>query len=174
MKAFRLISEGFIFKDEKYRPHIFLLIGFAVITSCQFDPYAGDLTTVRPKIEDVIGVYQFKEQTISGASIDKLGQHATIILKLDGTYQANNIPNVFDGSEAENNRHISAKGNWEIQEIGSVDNGDGTKPEWGIILTSINKNLTNISFTGDKAPYGLMVTFSDPDLGAVMKFKKVH
>lgn len=142
--------------------------------SCQFDPYAGDLTTVKPKREDVIGVYQFKEQTVSDAPIDKFGQNATIVLKPDGTYQANNIPNVFGGPGAESHKHISAKGNWKIEEIGAVDNGQGTKSEWGIILTSIDESLTNISFTGDKAPYGLMVTFDDPDLGAVMKFQKIH
>ncbi|QEM19288.1 hypothetical protein DIU38_025780 [Mucilaginibacter sp. P4] len=78
-------------------PNIFLLIYLALITSCQFDPYAGDLTTEQPKREDVIGVYQFKEQTISQIQIDKRSQRATITLKSDGTYQANNIPNVFGG-----------------------------------------------------------------------------
>ncbi|QEM06700.1 hypothetical protein DIU31_025510 [Mucilaginibacter rubeus] len=146
-------------------PNIFLLIYLALITSCQFDPYAGDLTTEQPKREDVIGVYQFKEQTISQIQIDKRSQRATITLKSDGTYQANNIPNVFGGPNAENHKYISAKGSWKIETIGAVDNGWGhPKSNWGITLTSIDESLTNISFTGKKKPYGLMVTFDDPDL----------
>lgn len=153
---------------------ILFIVFLVLITGCQFDPYAGDLTTVQPKREDVEGVYKFKEQTISDAPIDKFGQNSTIVLKPDGTYQANNIPNVFGGPGAESRKYISANGNWKIEEIGAVDNGQGTKSEWGITLTSIDESLTNISFTGNKAPYGLMVTFDDPDLGAVMKFQKIH
>ena len=150
---------------------MFLMLG--IISGCQFDPYAGDLTTEQPKKEDVIGVYQFKEQTISQIPIDKLGQKATIILKSDGTYQANNIPNVFGGLSAENNKHISATGKWKIERIGSVDNGWGhAKSHWGITLTSIDESLTSIGFMGDKNPYKLIVTFDDPDLGEVMIFSK--
>ena len=48
---------------------IFVLL--MVISSCQSDPYAGDFTTRQPNKSDVIGIYQFKEQTISEAPIDK-------------------------------------------------------------------------------------------------------
>jgi len=144
-----------------------------IISGCQFDPYAGDLTTEQPKREDVIGIYQFKEQTISQLPIDKLGQKATIILNSDGTYRTNNIPNVFGGHSAENNKHISATGNWKIETVGSVDNGWGhAKSHWGITLTSIDESLTSIGFMGDKNPYKLIVTFDDPDLGEVMIFSK--
>jgi hypothetical protein len=153
------------------RTLMFLMLG--VISGCQFDPYAGDLTTEQPKKEDVIGVYQFKEQTISQASIDKLGQEATIILNPNGTYQANNIPNVFGGTNAETHKYISARGKWKIETVGSVDNGWGhAKSHWGITLTSIDESLTSIGFMGDKTPYNLIVTFDDPDLGEVMIFSK--
>jgi hypothetical protein len=153
------------------RALMFLMLG--IISGCQFDPYAGDLTTEQPKMEDVIGVYQFKEQTISQVPIDKLGLKATIILKSDGTYQANNIPNVFGGQSAEYNKHISANGKWKIETIGSVDNGWGhAKSHWGITLTSIDESLTSIGFMGGKNPYNLIVTFDDPDLGEVMIFSK--
>jgi len=152
-----------------------IIIYLTLIGSCQFDPYAGEFTTEQPKKEDVIGVYQFKEQTISQSPIDKIGQKATIVLKSDGTYQANNIPNVFGGADAETCKHISATGNWRIETIGAVDNGLGhAKSQWGIILTGIDESLTNIGFTGEKAPYGLMVTFDDPDLAEVMIFRKVR
>ena len=101
------------------------------ISGCQYDPYAGDFTTKQPKKEDVIGVYQFKEQTISQSSIDKLGQKATIVLNSDGSYQANNIPNVFGGANAKSHKYISATGRWKIETIGSVDNGWGhAKSQW--------------------------------------------
>ena len=144
-----------------------------VISGCQYDPYAWNYTTEQPKKEDVIGVYQFKEQTISQASIDKVGQKATIVLNSDGSYQANNIPNVFGGANAESHKYISATGEWKIETIGSVDNGWGhAKSQWGITLTSIDPSLTNIGFMGDKNPYKLIVTFDDPDLGKVMIFQK--
>ncbi|MGN6395968.1 MAG: hypothetical protein ACTHMI_10415 [Mucilaginibacter sp.] len=156
-------SKALFLSVKNLSASILLIVFLVVINGCQFDLYAGDLTTAQPKPEDVIGVYKFTEQTISDVSIDKLGQNATIVLKSDGTYQANNIPNVFGGPGAESRKYISAKGNWKIEEIGSVDNGQGTKSEWGITLTSIDESLSNISFTGDKTPYGLMVTFDDPD-----------
>jgi hypothetical protein len=121
----------------------------------------------------VIGVYQFKEQTISQASIDKLGQKATIVLNSDGSYQANNIPNVFGGANAESHKYISATGKWKIEIIGSVDNGWGhPKSHWGVTLTSIDQSLTSIGLMGDKTPYKLIVTFDDPDSGEVMIFQK--
>jgi hypothetical protein len=155
--------------------NIFSIIFLALISGCQYDPFAGDMTTEQPKKEDVIGVYKFEEQTIAAIPIDKLGQEATIVLKSDGHYEANNIPNVFGGADAQTRKHISAKGIWKIETIGEVGSGWGGRPklEWGITLTAIDTNLSNIGLTGEKAPYGLMVTFSDPDLGAVMKFKRI-
>ncbi|MBE9586954.1 hypothetical protein IM792_21075 [Mucilaginibacter sp. JRF] len=144
-----------------------------LITSCQFDPYAGELTTDKPKREDVIGVYQFEGQTIFEVSIDKLGQNATIVLRPDSTYQVNNIPNVFGGMDDEEKKHISAKGNWKIETIRTVENRWGSLEKvWGITLTNIDQILTNISFTGDKAPYGLMIIVDDPTLGQMMSFQK--
>lgn len=150
-----------------------MLLILGVISGCQFDPHAGGFTTEQPKKEDVIGVYRFKEQTISQATIDKLGKEATIVLKPDGTYQANDIPNVFGGANAETHKYISATGKWKIETIGSVGNGWGhAKSHWGITLTSIDESLTSIGFMGDKTPYKLIVTFGDPDLGEVMIFQK--
>jgi NAD(P)-dependent dehydrogenase (short-subunit alcohol dehydrogenase family) len=59
-----------------------------IISGCQYDPYAGGYTTEQPKREDVIGIYQFKDQTISQTSIDKLGQKATIVLNSDAAAAA--------------------------------------------------------------------------------------
>ena len=144
-----------------------------VILGCQYDPYAGDFTTEQPKKEDVIGVYQFKEQNISQVPIDSLGQKATIVLDSDGSYQANNIPNVFGGANAEFHKYISATGKWKIETVGGVDNGWGhEKSQWGITLTDIDQRLTNIGFMGNKRPYKLIVTFEDPDSGEVMIFEK--
>lgn len=153
--------------------NIIMLVLITLISSCQFDPYADDFTTKQPAKNDVLGIYQFKEQTISGAPIDKLGQKGTIVLKSDGTYQANNIPNVFGGTQAESHKLISAKGSWTIETVGAVDNGWGhEKSHWGITLTSIDENLTTVGFMGDGPPYQLIVTFDDPDLGHVMIFSK--
>ncbi|WP_161964464.1 hypothetical protein [Mucilaginibacter endophyticus] len=154
---------------------IFSLACSLLILGCQSDPYAGDMTTEQPRREDIIGIYRFKEQTISEAPIDKRGLKATITLKSDGTYLAIDIPNVFGGPDAENHKYISAKGNWKIETIGSIDTGWGhPKPNWGITLTAIDESLTNIGFTGNETPYGLIVTFDDPDLAMVMLFKKIR
>jgi len=153
--------------------YIFIAMWLILTTGCQYDPYAGEMTTEQPKVKDVIGAYQFKEQNISQVHINKRGEKATIVLNADGTYQANNIPNVFDLPDTATCTYISAKGKWKISEIGGVERWSGLKPEWGITLTSIDKNLENIGFTGEKAPYGLMVTFGDPDEGTVMRFEKV-
>lgn len=141
---------------------------------CQYDPFADDLATKQPKTKDLIGTYVFEKQTLTNSFSDKETNGSKIILKLDSTFNAINIPNFSGLSNFHFNGLISANGKWHIATNGGVANGSGgTDPIWGMNLDSLPGNLNHIEFSGKKPPYKLIVTYGDPDEGAVMIFKKL-
>jgi hypothetical protein len=77
---------------DSMKPFTIIALLMLTITSCQYDPYAGDMTTLQPKFENVLGTYKFEKQTIGADSINKLAKSATITLYADSTYKATNIP----------------------------------------------------------------------------------
>jgi hypothetical protein len=142
-----------------------------VIAGCQYDPYAGDYTTERPKLSDIKGIYKFEQQTIIDSLDTKRTRNTIIFLKADGTFIANNIPDVINA--VEDKESISANGKWDLEEIGGVDNGLGHEKKcWGVKLSNMPDGFTYWGLMNNSPPYKLMVNFDDPDLGEVMIFVK--
>jgi len=83
--------------------------------------------------------------------------------------KATNIPSFVNDRFYGN---FSGHGKWDISIIGSISNGKSNADEWGITLSEAPISLKYIGFTGTKAPYGLLITYGDPDEGSVVTFKK--
>jgi hypothetical protein len=152
-----------------------LIISILVfLSACQYDPFADDLATEQPKIKDVIGTYVFEKQTLTNSLTNRQTDNSKITFQLDGTFKAINIPNFTGQSDFHYVGIASANGKWHIATNGGVANGiGGTDPIWGMDLDSLPGNLQHIEFLGKKPPYKLIVTYGDPDEGAVMIFRKL-
>lgn len=156
----------------KYFVNIAAALLCLFITGCQYDPFAGDLTTKMPAVKDVWGTYEFERQTVCEGNVLPVGKQASIVLKRDGTFRATNVPDITDRRACGENKLITASGQWTIETVGSVDNGWGDpKSAWGLVLTGITGNVS-IGFMGDEPPYKLIFTYGDPDEGAVMIFSR--
>jgi hypothetical protein len=144
------------------------------LAGCQYDPFADDLATEQPKTKDLIGTYVFEKQTLTNNLTDKQTNGSKITLKPDSTFNAIDIPSFTGQSDFHFNGLISENGKWHIATNGGVANGSGgTDPIWGMDLDSLPGNLKHIEFLGKKPPYKLIITYGDPDEGAVMIFKKL-
>src|SRR5204862_7940680 len=93
-----------------------------IMTACQYDPYADKYTTVKPTDNDVIGIYEYKFQTVDETmdkeKIRKSG--VNIIINPDKTYKINRLP-YFKEIEIMTfkfDKQISLTGKWTIEEIG--------------------------------------------------------
>lgn len=150
-----------------------LLLSMVILTGCQHNPYVLDYTAERPKLADLLGTYNFEEQTVLDSTFEKTPYKSYILLKDDGSYIANEIPNVFGDRDEKSPGPISASGQWDIDTVGSFENLWGqTKPHLGIRLTNISESLTGIGLVGSAPPYKLIVTFDDPSLEKIMIFSK--
>jgi hypothetical protein len=125
-----------------------------------------------PEVKDYNRTYVFEKQTLTNSLTNRHTDNSKITFQLDSTFKAINIPN-FTGYF----RYIgiaSGNGRWCIATKGGVANGSGgTDPIWGMDLDSLPGNLQHIEFLGKKPPYKLIVTYGDPDEGAVMIFRKL-
>jgi len=139
---------------------------------CDTTPYVDDYTRHRPSFVDVVGIYQYEQETIHES--DTIHYPATIVLKADGKFEAHGIPDlVNDGkSHYDKDSLISSSGEWKI-EVDSVTTAWRKKiPHWGIKLTSMPESLSFVGFMGDAPPYKMIVNYDDIDLGQVMIFSK--
>ncbi|TFF35922.1 hypothetical protein E2R66_17035 [Mucilaginibacter psychrotolerans] len=143
-----------------------------VISGCYEGPYETDFTTEQPTKTDVVGFYQLKGGTVAEHSIAG-SKKSTIILKPDGTYQIQKIPNVFGGEEAERSPEISATGRWKIDTVRNKENILGHKtPCWGITLTNIDNNFETWVLMGNSSPYELIIPIDDLILGQAIIFSR--
>ena len=140
-----------------------------LLVGCQFDPYANDFTIQKPKFNNVIGVYKFDQQTIGSDSITNKAKYGSITLNADSTFEAVNVPNAVNDAFG---GMVTSKGKWRIEIIGGVDNNGVAQNNWGVILTDMPTPLQYIGFMNEKPPYKLIITYSDPDEGAVAIYKK--
>jgi hypothetical protein len=146
-----------------------LLLLILLCIGCQYSPYAEDLTISQPKRNHVLGTYKFEKETVIGNLVHDLTRKSALTINSDGTFEAVDLPNfIFDNYHG----NISAKGKWKIETVGSVSKWEDTASNWGLQLTSLPDNLRSMSFMGDKPPYKLLVTYGDPDGGAVMILAK--
>ncbi|MDH5380277.1 MAG: hypothetical protein OEW75_05455 [Cyclobacteriaceae bacterium] len=156
---------------------ILILTLTTIITGCQYDPYADKYTIVEPTDTDVIGTYEYDFQTID-ISIDKnkfKSNGSRIIINSDRTYKIEMMPYFKEVAimTYEFKRQISFSGSWRIQEIGTIDFGNGNlKKRWGILLYLAPKELQYAGFLGTEKPNGIIFGFGDPDSGNVMTFSK--
>lgn len=143
-----------------------------VLYGCQYDPYAHTFTTEKPELRKVVGRYVLQDQTlVSGGLSAMRGRPCEVILAADGTFTAANVPpfEFRDPPIASLDSLVSGSGPWQIESVGSVDDGMGKlKTHWGVRLGSMERPLTFAGFTGQDSPYGLIFTIGDPDSGTVM------
>ena len=150
----------------------FLLVGIsAFVIGCQNDPYTGDLSTTKPKRNDIPGVYKLVKQTLNESGIDSVPKVGLVVLNSDGTYLADSLPNYIEGEGSK--PFVSSRGLWELTTVNGVDNGWGhPKDNWVILLKNIDDNFSRIYLSRDKPPYDLLFNFDDFDFGKLMIFKK--
>ena len=105
------------------------------------------------------------------------GKVAQVELIHDGTFIAHNIParSVAEAPEAGGSMSenlLNASGRWRIAAVGGVDNGLGERTHWGVYLDSTTADIEPAGLIGARPPYGLILTFGDPDLGHAMVFAR--
>ena len=152
---------------------LILLFAALVLAGCQRDPHAYLYTTSEPKTEDIIGTYVLDAYHLPSI-VGSARPEVVVELHADGTFAATNVPplglhepsNNFFGSL------LSATGKWEKHTTGTLD--PGNKRIWGIYLRTPDSKIEPASFTGDKAPYGLIFTIGDPDSGDAMILRRKH
>lgn len=149
---------------------IYLLLTL-LFTGCQYAPYAEDATTAEPHLNDVVGRYKFESETVVGELKRHLTSQSSLTINPDGTFKAIQLPNFIGSSNFVYKGNISVRGNWKMQTVGRVKKWDGTKSVWGLQLNRLPENLRSMSFIGSP-PYKLIITYGDPDGGAVMLFAK--
>ena len=147
-----------------------------LVVGCQYNPYAPLFTTTKPKQEDVAGSYLLTQQTIvpGGLGILKGGQCA-LDLRGDGTFIVTNYPTWTDAFSSSNGQFVasvSTMGRWSCDTVGTVSDGNTSQGYWGIRFSDADAQLDSLALTGKTTPYGLIMTYGDPDSGTVMIFEK--
>lgn len=152
----------------------FAILALVLMVGCQrkgsqdgWDHYASMLTTNQPSQQEVVGSYLLTQQTITtnGMTVFQ-GRQCRLDLQPNGSFAVTNYP-TWTNSQIES--FISTAGHWRCDRVGSVyDN----QPVWGISFADADRRLELLSFTGKAAPYGLLMTYGDPDENAVMVFEK--
>ena len=132
-----------------------------------WDKYAESLTTTQPKQEDVLGTYLLTQQTISTNGVTAIGgRSCQFNLRADGSFAVTNYPTWTNGQVES---FISTTGHWHCATVGFVHSHQDV---WGIRFDDTDRRIDLLSFTGKAAPYGLLMTYGDPDENAVMIFEK--
>jgi hypothetical protein len=147
-----------------------------LVAGCQYDPYAHLLTTSEPKQEDVVGSYELTQQNIVSGDLEFLqGRRCVLDLHSDGTFSITNYPfwsEAFSMTNSKLKSFISQTGRWSCAEVGGVSDGKTYKRNWGIQFSNTTTNLDSLALTGQAPPYGLIMTYGDPDSGTVMIFER--
>jgi hypothetical protein len=143
---------------------LILLVGCGLHDS--WDKSASSLTTTQPKQEDIFGSYLLTRQTITTNGMMVLGsRQCQLDLRADGSFTVTNYPTWTNGQLES---FISTTGHWRCATVGSVYD----KTVWGIRFADTDRRMEILSFTGKAAPYGLLMTYDDPDQNTVMNFEK--
>jgi hypothetical protein len=131
------------------------------------DKYAGSLTTTKPKQVDIVGSYLLTKQTITAVGMTVLkGRQCWLDLLPDGSFTVTNYP---DWTDEHLGSSISTNGNWHLDTVGFVYSKQNV---WGIRFADTDSRLDMLSFTGKSTPYGLLMTYGDPDENKVMVFER--
>lgn len=153
------------------KPITNLLLAIALFCcGCHYDPYAIRLPSKQPALKDVTGVYHFEIQTVNDKLKNGVFKDASIILKVDSSFTATNVPDFVGDAEFKYNGVVSATGKWHMQKLKNLNNSLDSKPVWGIILNNLPASLHTMAFGMHKAPYQLLAFYGDQFKDKIMLF----
>lgn len=122
--------------------------------------------TTQPKQEDVVGIYQVKQQTITTNGLAVFGDRmCQLDLRPDGSFSVTNYPQ-WPYATA----FISTTGHWRCATIGGVYIRGRSQNFWGIVFSDSDTRIDPLALRSKGAPYDLMLTYGDGDDGTVMTF----
>lgn len=152
------------------------ILAVTLLVGCQYDPYAHLFTTAQPKQEDVAGSYLLTQQTIAPGGLGVLrDQQCVLELRGDGMFSVTNYPTWTEAFSPTNGQFVAAistGGRWSCDTVGTVSDGRTSRSHWGVRFSDASTQLSSLSLTGKAPPYGLIMTYGDPDSGTVMVFEK--
>ena len=132
----------------------------------------------QPKQEDIPGTYLLTRQTITTNGLAALeGRHCHLELRPDGSFSVTNYPRWSpddDSTEPHVVAFTSTTGHWHCVTFSNVIVyiGQSAQHFWGIEFSDTVTGIDSLALRGKTPPYDLMMTFGDPDDGAVMMFEK--
>ena len=125
----------------------------------------------QPKQEDIAGVYQLTQQTITTNGLAVLeGRPCQLDLRIDGSFTVTNYPQWSPDSSAEPHvvAFISTTGRWHCDTtVNILYNGHEC---WGVVFSGTDVGIDALALRSNGAPYDLMLTYGDGDDGTVMTF----
>lgn len=154
----------------KLKSFLFTIL-LVLLWSCQYDPHAHLYTTSPPEEGSIPGVYTLARYDLA-ANIPIEHHNVKLTLFPDGKFTATNIPPwTLSGPDSNFfSTLLSGHGKWELGTLGTLD--PGAKKIWGIYLRDEEDRFHPANLSGDKAPYGLIFTLGDPDMGDAVILRK--
>ena len=147
-----------------------IILVSVLLAGCQYDPYADQFVTTQPKQDDVAGNYLLTQQTITTNGLSVLqGRQCQLDLLANNSFSVTNYPSWTNGQLAS---FISTTGKWSCNVVGTVSGTNGGLGNWGVVFSGADSEVDSLALTGKGAPYGLIMTYGDPDSGTVMVFAK--
>ena len=126
----------------------------------------------QPKKEDVAGVYQLTQQTITTNGLAVLGNRlCQLDLRPDGSFSVTNYPqwSPMASTRAHVVEFISTTGRWRCDTVNISYRGHDC---WGVVFSDAQASIDSLALRSKGAPYDLMLTYGDGDDGTVMTFGK--
>jgi hypothetical protein len=150
-----------------------------VLAACSYDPFAHTYTRQQPELADLAGEYWLADQNLD-SSLDRVLRteatgpcgHCSLTLHPDGTFVAVDFPvwsETRTGCELQS--FDTFTGSWNLQTVGSVDNGWTTTPVWGLRFDADGRQYEQAHLAGESAPYTIHFGFRDPDAGLAMQYE---
>jgi len=160
------------------------LLGALAVTSCHNDDLTRRLLRHKPTAAQACGTY-----SLTVANVDQVGEGTnarivehqpvpTMELKAGGKAELNDFPMLADAG----NYHYGLAGfksfhaSWRILPVGKVsDRGAEAHAVFGIVIEPADTKQPNetLSFTGESAPDGLVLTLYDGSEGQMLEFSKL-
>ena len=162
---------------------IVALLGALVLTGCDSNAFARRLLKHKPTAAQASGTY-----TLAVVNVDKVedGLNAkiiaqqpvpTIVLQDDGSAELNNFPMLSDSGNF-NYAFVgfkSFKATSRILPVGNVSDGESKTTEvYGIAIDPTEPAIKTValSFVGESAPDGLVLTLYDGSRDQMLEFSK--
>lgn len=146
------------------------------VGGCQFDPRTDYYTTSQPQASSVVGVYRLDVEGLNRLPPERIqaavaaGKRPTVVLYANGVFAATNFPVWKESVDSEScslARFVSTRGHWKIDSVGDLDG----KTLWSVRFDPPTQPEA-AGLMGDKPPYALYWSYSDPDAGIGMSLTK--